>query len=173
MKWIDLQHKLRVDTSWIIFKPARWVPTTYPILVSGTGQRQMRQYVIPDGHPGALTLMGGVRPLTGGEGEFHGELGKAFAGSKTIPAFIAELLKVVDKWVWKGEAMGSVPIFPKVYYDGRPIMSSEDAQKSEFPEGMEPTSSFITPEAFQQQQVQKYNKMVADIERVKNEVIGG
>jgi hypothetical protein len=119
MKWIDLQHKLRVDTTWVIFKPERWGPTPYRPLISDTGARgEEREYIIPDGHPGALTLLGPLRPLTTGEGPFHEELKNAFQNSSTIEGYINALLDVITKWVWAGEGV-PLPLFPGVYYKGK------------------------------------------------------
>jgi hypothetical protein len=123
LKWIDLQHKLRVDTSWVIFKPSRWTPTPYRPLISDTGARsEEREFIIPDGHPGALTLMGLSRPLTTGEGEFHNALKRAFTGSSTIEGYFDSLLSVIEAWVWAGEG-ASLPIFPRVFYKGQHVES--------------------------------------------------
>jgi hypothetical protein len=145
VKWIDLQHKLRVDTSWVIFKPSKWDLVQY----------NNNDYLLPCGHIGTVSLGKPIdhpneSALTTKQEQFHNELRSAFNRSTNIDTYFVELNKVIEKWIWTGETF-SPPLLPFVFYLGRPIQD-------------------VTGWATMQQQ--HYTALLSDIESVKAEILG-
>jgi hypothetical protein len=93
-KWIMLQHELRSDTSWVVFKPSKAKTET----VEG------QPFVVLQGHSGTLTYERDGRRIaaTVGQADFHNDLRNAFRG-KTVAGALAALEQVFQNWVWNGQ----------------------------------------------------------------------
>ncbi|MCD0168972.1 DUF4157 domain-containing protein [Deinococcus sp. 23YEL01] len=93
--WIDLQHRLRTDTSWIVFRPEYGERLNH---ADGNA------YFVFKGHVGAVYLRTATRPkeLTTHSSTFHDELRRAFDVSKTVNQSVAKARAVIKKWVWDG-----------------------------------------------------------------------
>ncbi len=96
VKWVYLQHHLRSDTSWVIFKPT--VST--------------QQHIELHGHPGAIYKdMGpGIdrEPQTEGSPQFHVDCCKAFSQQQTVNTCINQIEGVFEKWVWDGKPLNRI-----------------------------------------------------------------
>lgn len=95
--WVGLQHDLRSDTSWVIFKP----PTHARALSFGIPPAT---FTVLQGHSGAMYLMqgGSAVPQTEGQNVFHNELRAVFDANKPIEQICADLKRVFGEWVWNG-----------------------------------------------------------------------
>jgi len=114
VRWVYLQHHLRSDTSWIIFKPD---PSLNP--------QRIRQgpngTITLQGHTGALYKDmhdGGERkPQTYGSGPFHDECCAQFSSNHTVKDCLSAAESVFTDWVWDGQRPALQPhqIDPDLY----------------------------------------------------------
>ncbi|RKH69406.1 hypothetical protein D7W81_11080 [Corallococcus aberystwythensis] len=101
-QWIKLQHHLRIDTSWVIFKPGK-------VQREARYEADNQTYAVLQGHPGAIRLaVAGAKAWEqDGEGTFHHELfevvKEAMRSKATIEQLIAQLRAKCMEWVWNGE----------------------------------------------------------------------
>ncbi|MBN2394140.1 MAG: hypothetical protein JXR84_25635 [Anaerolineae bacterium] len=118
--WIQLQHELRVDTSWVIFKPSKseWV-----------ANHKGKSYTVLQGHSGAVYFEGEAQ--TAGQPAFHNELRAAFESGTTVKKCISRLQEVFKEWVWEGEKSNSV--HPKLRFGlGGSVSTVKRKQKRNF-----------------------------------------
>jgi len=117
-KWIEMQHLLRTDTSWIIFKP-------YPEPHSPAMAEVHQGHTILWGHIGAVYLEEGnerVGQVIKGRDVFHDECCAAFSGGgptnlpvpKTIDECIDNIKGVFTRWIWNGE-QPALPLHPSLW----------------------------------------------------------
>jgi len=109
VKWVDLQHKLRTDTSWVIYKPD---PSLTP-------ERAVEEdkHVVLQGHIGAVyrDIGKGARvPQVVGKESFHDACKAAFNSSKTVDECITAIETVYVNWVWDG-GVPWLPIHESLY----------------------------------------------------------
>jgi len=115
VKWIDLQHELRSNTNWVIFKPSFG---KQPVAYQG------KEYVVLQGHTGALYLDGS--PQHTGQGPFHDDLRGAFEHATNTANCATRIEGVYNKWVWNGERP-ALPIHPQLTDgSGRNVASNLD-----------------------------------------------
>ncbi len=118
VRWIEMQHLLRTDTSWIIFKPI------FPIMAT-----ELHGYTVLRGHTDAVYLeepKGAPREqqITGvaDNDPFHAECCAAFSGGgptrlpkpKTVNECIDNVKAVFTRWVWNGEEP-RLPLHPQLW----------------------------------------------------------
>ena len=106
--WIGLQHNMRSDTQWIIYKPS--VKVTYEEVPSPSDPSAKIKYSIMHGHVGALSYTPFTgkkkrKPATVGShesGGFHPTLESKFEKAKSPKQALEGALKVFKDWVWDG-----------------------------------------------------------------------
>jgi hypothetical protein len=119
--WIDVQHELRTDTSWVIFNLSKSITKKYG--------REKKDYTVLQGHVGALYLDGTEQ--TQGTGAFHDASRKAFNASKNIKDCVSEVQDVFEDWVWDGKGNPSPPLHPKLTWNGMPAAANLSKLKSQ------------------------------------------
>ncbi len=112
--WVDLQHKLRIDTSWIIFKPSKAILDA------------SKRYTLLQGHIGAVYLEPGHIIQTTGTTPFHNACRVAFDEAHSTTEFLTSIRSVFAQWMWKDEQPApSPPIHPRLETaDGTRIASN-------------------------------------------------
>jgi hypothetical protein len=129
--WIELQHQLRTDTSWVIFKPSRGKTEDY----------QGKNYTVLQGHVGALYLNGEQK--TSGTQAFHNMLRQSFSASKTINQCLTDLQKVFEEWVWNGQENPNPPIHPLLQWNGTRLAENLTSAKSQQAANFQATQSIF------------------------------
>jgi len=115
--WVELHHKLRCDTSHLIYLPSYTVETTE---IDGAHVHVL------SGHSGALYLEDAGKskpaPSTFKQGTWHDELRKAFSDSTSIVGCIDDLRARFKATIWNGTDALPDNVFKK-YVDstGKPI----------------------------------------------------
>jgi hypothetical protein len=125
-KWIGLQHKLRVDTSWIIFDPERMKTLQKVDRKEIEVPYRGDYYTLLHGHSGALNFgypVGdrGKGQLTVAQSTFHNKLREAFIFGATVEECVANLKTIFQEWVWDGKTEPDPPILPFLWNAGDPI----------------------------------------------------
>lgn len=117
--WIDLQHKMRTDTSWVIFKPSKGTIEEF----------QGNRYTVLHGHVGALYLNN--RQKTQGTIQFHNSLRKSFSASKKVQQCITDVQQVFEDWVWDGRDNPVPPLHPQLTWNGMLAASNLSTMQSQ------------------------------------------
>jgi Domain of unknown function (DUF4157) len=116
--WIELQHNLRTDTSWVIFNPSK----------GSIEKHEGKDYTVLHGHIGAVYLKGEQK--TKGANVFHGALRSSFVASQKINQCIESLQAVFKEWVWDGKENPSPSIHPLLEWNGVKIVDDLSGVKS-------------------------------------------
>lgn len=135
VKWIDVQHEMRVKTEDVILTPSYWI--TFSDKLSPLAPEET--FSIPCGHTSGangLVWQGTEKPEYGlkpgsnsglvreasGKGAFHLAFNGVFTNNKgNFPAYFAALEAEVKKWVWDGEVAPPANVHPSLYYGGASI----------------------------------------------------
>jgi Domain of unknown function (DUF4157) len=117
--WIELQHNLRTDTSWVIFKPSKGTIEKY----GG------KDYTVLHGHVGAMYLKGAQRK--DGTNIFHNVLRRSFVASQKINQCIESLQTVFEEWVWDGKENPNPSIHPLLEWNGVKMIDNFSEVKSQ------------------------------------------
>ncbi|MDI6104118.1 DUF4157 domain-containing protein [Actinoplanes sp. NEAU-A12] len=109
VKWIELHHALRTETSWLIFDTRYWAKERL-------GPEELW---VPQGHSGAVYI--GGRPRTEYQEDFHNALRAAFDSSTGIHSCIELLYGVFLDWIWDGSGV-LVPLHPGLHTKGGRVL---------------------------------------------------
>ncbi len=112
--WVQMHHRMRTDTTWIIFSPG---------FQKGRAQINGRDQEALAGHSGAVYYPRDGRriPLTTGQGPWHDQLRSAFRKLESgPPEVIAEMKDIADETVWSGStSTATASIYQGPYYQAR------------------------------------------------------
>lgn len=119
VRWVELQHKLRSDTSWVVFTP--------DLSASPKRAKEEGGHILLQGHPGAVYLDVGPgldrKEQVVGSIQFHDACIGAFSTARTVDHCIDAIKTVFEQWVWDGQQL-PLPVDKRLYTqkeNGTPI----------------------------------------------------